>query len=1046
MLSTRFTTWRAWHPSVPNCYGMSMWPRFLLSIATTAISMAVFASLTPTRLRCEYLVNPLGINENSPRLSWIVTSDQRGDRQTGYRILVASTAENLKKGVGDLWDTGEISSDATLKEYGGRPLAAGQRAWWAVKVKDKDGRASKWAEAAFWEKGLEAGDWKAQWIGRADPDRLKLDPAGAKWIWFPEGNPAVEAPSGDRRFRTNLNSSGAPNRARLAIASDDSFRLLINGREIGHGRGIGSYTDFEVASKLKKGDNAIEIIGHNDRGRAGLLVLGAFQVGSQSLAFHSDKSWESSVDGKSWQPAMEISDLAGEHIRAPAILHGAQPAPYLFGSVTIGKPVARARAYVSAKGLYQFSIDGKRLGADVFTPGWTDYHKRIQYQTYDVTALLKQGEHHLDMVLGDGWYCGHVGLAGRENYGPKPMGLCQIEIEYADGSRDRVLTDQSWAVNTGPILTNDLLMGENYDASFHISATERPNVQPLDATPLVGQHSPTVQKLAELKPLKMTEPKPETYVYDLGQNMVGWARLKVKGKAGDKVTLRFAEMLNPDGTIYTTNLRSAKCTDTYICGGGNEVYEPTFTFHGFRYVEVTGYPGKPGTDAITGIVVGSNNPQTGTFECSNPMVNKLQHNIFWGQRGNYLEVPTDCPQRDERLGWMGDAQIFARTAAFNNDIAAFMTKWTQDVEDAQSAPGGFSDVSPRVGDLSDGAPAWGDAGVIVPWTMYLTYGDRRLLERRYDSMKAWVDYIDSVNPDHIWVKRSNNNFGDWLNVHDDMPREVLATAYFAHSTDLFARIATILGRTDDAAKYKALLAEIKQAFNEHFVSEDGTIKGNTQTCYVLALWFDLLPADKREIAARKLTEHIMIDRQGHLATGFVGVGYLCPTLTSIGKDDVAFVLLNNDTYPSWGYSIKHGATTIWERWDGWTEEHGFQDPGMNSFNHYSLGSVGEWMASTVAGIDLDPAQPGYKHVVIHPTPGGGMTYAKASYDSVRGRIESSWKVTGDRFELEVVIPANTTATVHVPTSDAASVTLDGKPASGAVLELGSGRYKISARA
>jgi alpha-L-rhamnosidase len=451
-------------------------------------------------------------------------------------------------------------------------------------------------------------------------------------------------------------------------------------------------------------------------------------------------------------------------------------------------------------------------------------------------------------------------------------------------------------------------------------------------------------------------------------------------------------------------------------------------------------------------VVGSAIPQTGTFECSNSMVNQLQHNIFWGQRGNYLEVPTDCPQRDERLGWMGDAQVFARTATFNNDIAAFMTKWVQDVADAQSPQGGFSDVSPRIGDLSDGAPAWGDAGVIVPWTMYLAYGDRRLLEKHYDSMKAWVDYIDSANPDHIWVQRSNNNFGDWLNVDDDMPRDVLATCYFARSTDLFARIASILGRDADAAKYRSLLADIKKAFNDKFVAADGTIAGDTQTCYVLALWFDLLPPEKRDMAAKKLTDHIMVKAKGHLSTGFVGVGHLCPVLTSIGATDVAYKLLTNDTYPSWGYSIKHGATTIWERWDGWTEEKGFQDPGMNSFNHYSLGSVGEWMADTVAGIDLDPAQPAYKHIVIHPRPGGGLTWARAKYDSVRGPIESSWRYSAGDFELQVTIPANTTATVYVPTSKPETVEVDGQPLKPsrvengfAVFELGSGRYGIRAK-
>lgn len=1027
-----------------------MWARFLLSITATAMSMAVLAALTPNRLRCEYLTNPLGIDDTSPRLSWIVTSSAKNDRQTAYRILVASSADNLKKGVGDLWDTGEVASDDTVNiEYRGKPLAAGQRAWWTVEVKDKDGKTSMWSEPAYWEKGLDASDWKAKWIGRKDVNRLDLNTDGAKWIWYPEGNPATEAPAGDRHFRYRFAASTKPAHSRFAVAGDDSFVVWVNGHAVGSGSGWRSFTEFDINSLLRAGDNIIDVVGHNGGGRAGMLAVCSLEIGNMLIHFSTDKAWETSIDGQSWRPSMEVAELESQVFHAPQSVHGAGNALYLTGDIKlVPHKVVRARAHVSAKGLYHFFVDGHRVGEDIFTPGWTDYRKRIQYQTYDVTNLLAKGTSHLlSLVVGDGWYCGHVGLAGRENYGPKPMGLCQVEVEYDDGSRGTYCTDDSWHAGQGPILTNDLLMGENYDARR--AANEKPqpvDVQPLDATPLVGQHSPTVQKLQELKPIKMTEPAPGHYVFDLGQNMVGWARLKVHGKSGDTVTLRFAEMLNPDGTIYTTNLRSAKCTDTYVCAGESETYEPSFTFHGFRYVEVTGYPGKPGMDAITGIVVGSNNPKTGTFECSNPMVNQLQHNIFWGQRGNYLEAPTDCPQRDERLGWMGDAQIFARTATFNNDIAAFMTKWTQDVEDAQSPEGGFSDVSPRIGDMSDGAPAWGDAGVIVPWTMYLAYGDTRLLEKRYEAMKAWVDYIDSVNPDHIWVKRSNNNFGDWLNVHDDMPREVLATAYFAHSTDLFSRIAKVLGRDEDAAKYTALRDEIRKAFVEHFVSADGKIKGDTQTCYVLALWFDLLPESMRSLAANRLKQHIMVDRQGHLATGFVGVGYLCPTLSSIGANDVAYTLLNNDTYPSWGYSIKHGATTIWERWDGWTEEHGFQDPGMNSFNHYSLGSVGEWMASHVAGIDLDPKQPGYKHILIHPEPGGGMTWAKGSYDSIRGMIKSSWTLNGGKIEMDITIPANTTATVTVPTNDPRSVLVDGHNAEGTTLTLGSGHYVITATA
>lgn len=882
-------------------------------------TLAAFGSVAGFQLaepRTEYLVNPIGLEQTSPRFSWIINSDAKGFKQTKYRLIVASDPGLLAKGKGDLWDSGEVASDKTNQiAYQGKPLWSRARAWWKAYSWDNSGGRSETKPATFELGMLNSKDWAGSWIHLPESPSMNKDDRPATY-----------------------------------------FRR-----------------EFKVLGRVKS-----------------------------------------------------------------------------------------ARAYVSARGLYRFFVDGQAVGESFYTPGWTDYRKRIQYQVYDVTKFLKKGMHAAGMVLGDGWYCGRIGLTGKDNYGKYPEGLVQIEIEYADGQAERIVSNRDWISSLGPIRSNDMLMGENYDARLELGNWSsagykadnwvRAETSGLGDVPLVGTHYLPAQVLEEIKPLTLKEPKPATYVYDLGQNMVGFARLKVKGKAGDKVTLRFAEMLNPDGTMYTANLRGAKATDTYILkGGGTEVYEPTFTSHGFRYVEITGYPGKPGMDAVTGVVVSSQIPKTGEFSCSNPLVNQLQHNIFWGQRGNYLEVPTDCPQRDERLGWMGDAQIFVRTAAFNNDISAFMTKWCQDVIDAQSKDGGFSDVTPRMGDLSDGAPGWGDAGVIVPWTIYLCYGDTRILERAYESMAKWINYIDSANPNHIWAKRGNNNFGDWLNVQDDTPRDLLGTYYFAYSTSIMAKTARVLGKTEDAEKYEALWNEIKKAFAATFVSPDGTIKGDTQTAYVLALRFDLMPDSQRQIAADKLVNHIMVKRNGHLSTGFLGVGYLNRVLTNAGRNDVAYKLLQNDTYPSWGYSIRQGATTIWERWDGWTETKGFQDPGMNSFNHYSMGSVGEWMYETVAGIALDPTRPGYEHILIHPIPGGGMTWAKASLKSIRGPISSSWKIEKGVFVLDVTIPANTTATVFVPAGSASDVNAPAEAQSNGVkngeasFEIGSGSYRFTAK-
>jgi alpha-L-rhamnosidase len=521
----------------------------------------------------------------------------------------------------------------------------------------------------------------------------------------------------------------------------------------------------------------------------------------------------------------------------------------------------------------------------------------------------------------------------------------------------------------------------------------------------------------ELRPKSLKPGPGGTYVFDFRQNMVGWARLRVRGRPGTTVILRFAEALNPDGTIYTENLRRARSVDQYtLRGDADEVFEPTFTFHGFRYVELSGFPTEPTLDSVTGIVVGSDLPATGTFDCSNPLVNQIQSNLLWSQRGNFLEVPTDCPQRDERLGWMADAQVFLPTATFNMDCRTFFAKWMQDVIDSQSPEGGFSDVSPRMTDLNDGAPAWGDAGVFVPWTLYQAYGDPWILQKCFDAMSAWIGYLEKANPNHLWQNRLNGNMGDWLNINAETPKDLLATAYFAQSTKIVASSAEILNRPQDALRLNSLWQEIKAAFNREFVSEDASIKGDTQTAYALALRFDLLPTHLRALAAKRLVENIHRCKD-HLSTGFVGVGQLLFALSDSGYLDLAYKLLLNETFPSWGYTIRSGATTIWERWNGWTDKDGFFYPEMNSFNHYAFGSVGQWMYESIAGINSDSAKPGYQHILLHPQLGGGLTRASASLDSVRGLIESNWQLKDQQFRWHVTVPPTATATAFIPSTD-----------------------------
>jgi alpha-L-rhamnosidase len=781
--------------------------------------------------------------------------------------------------------------------------------------------------------------------------------------------------------------------------------------------------------------------------------------------------WEGTWISAGKGPAGDLEPPSGDEY--DDLANGLAPSPYLRREFPLDKPVRRARMYATARGVYELYINGNRVENDVLAPGWTDYDRRIQYQTYDVTPLLAEGPNILGAVLGDGWFAGFFGFDPKHRgalYGARPQLLAQLAVEYEDGTTESLATDGSWSCSTGPILYSDLLMGESYDArrempgwaesGFDDSGWHGVEAEELGSTNLVAQPDEGIRVTEELEALAVTEPESGRYVFDLGRNMVGWVRLKVEGEAGTKVTLRHAETLNPDGTIYTENLRSARQTDTYtLKGGGEEIYEPRFTFHGFRYVEVTGYPDELRPGAITGRVVHSATPPSGSFECSSSLVNELQENIVWGQRGNFLSVPTDCPQRDERLGWMGDAQVFVRTASYNMDVAAFFEKWMVDVQDAQSPEGAFPDVAPLLRgseliDLRWGAPAWGDAGVIVPWTIYRTYGDTRIVERHYDAMVRWMEYLHEANPDLIRKNRMGNNYGDWLSPKGDhTPKHLLATAYWAHDAKLMAEMAVATGRNEDAKKYRDLNGRIKAAFQETYVSPDGWIEGDTQTCYLLALHMDLLPQELRSAAAEHLVR--TIEREDwHLSTGFVGVGYLCPVLTEAGYTDVAYRLLENETYPSWGYTIKNGATTIWERWDGWTEENGFQSPNMNSFNHYSLGSVGEWLYRYVAGIDL--GTPGYGQIVIRPRPGGSLTHARAEYDSVRGRLSSSWKIEDGRFILEALVPPNTTATVQVPCSD--DVTEGGRPVHEAVgvefvragggetvLAVGSGRYEFEGR-
>jgi alpha-L-rhamnosidase len=750
-------------------------------------------------------------------------------------------------------------------------------------------------------------------------------------------------------------------------------------------------------------------------------------------------NWEMGLlEAKDWKAAWITPNLVEDEAKS-------NPAPLLRKDFTANakKKIARARLYASAEGLYEMELNGKRVGDQYFTPGWTAYDFRIQYQTYDVTNMLQNGPNCLGAMLGDGWYRGHMAFEGkRNNYGKKVALLAQLVITFADGTQQIVASDESWKASTGPVLLSDIYDGETYDARLEKSGwsaagfddRDWKGVTVIDAPKarIVAAAGPAVKKIEEVKAVKVLKTPAGDTVVDMGQNMVGWVRLRVSAPAGTTITLRHAEVLDKAGNFYTENLRDAKQTVRYTtCGCGEEVFEPHFTFQGFRYVAVSGWPGELKPEDLTGVVVHSAIERTGTFETSNSLLNQLEHNIIWGQKGNFVDVPTDCPQRDERLGWTGDAQVFSPTASFNFSTVAFYEKWLKDLALDQQDDGAVPHVIPNIlshttrkGDSA--SSGWADVSVVVPWNVYQAFGDKRVLEEQYPSMKAWVEYMRK-QAGAKYLYNTGFTFGDWLafaTTDSDYPgattdKDFVQTAYFTHSTELLAKTAAVLGKTQDAAEYSELETKIKAAFLKEFVTPNGRLSSNTQTADVLALTFDLLPESMRADAAARLAADVR--KFGHLTTGFLGASGLTWALSDTGHLDEAYLLLNRKEYPSWLYPVTKGATTIWERWDGIKEDGSFQDAGMNSFNHYAYGAIGNWMYSVVAGLGIDEAKPGYKHIVIAPRPGGGLTYAKAAIDSVYGRVASGWEISGGKFVLKVEVPANTAATVKLPSGKAEEV-------------------------
>ena len=1054
--------------------------RFLPLLVSCLLFIVNATFATPVHLRCEYLENPLGLDRLAPRLSWQSDNTQRDWKQAAYQILVASTAEALKSGA-DVWDSGRQDSDASVNiAYHGPALESRRRYYWKVRVWDAAGTLSESTQSAWWEMGLlHPDDWKAKWITWKNPDS-ESDLANVRWIWV-AGQDAMSVPPKTKAdFRLTVSLQQKPKSAALFVAGRGDFLAKVNGHPVGGKNHWNTFDRFEISDQLVVGENAVELtltspdppeFGPDASKPAKAALAALVKVVSSDgkvQRFATDSTWKAKLQGNQsdWQPASVVAELSDSRLGDPGPLP--DPASYLRHTFQLSKSVRSARLYVTALGSYRVSLNGKDVSENVLTPEFTDYRKRVLYQTYDVTNLMASGSNAIGALLGDGWYGSPLTWYGIHYFRLPDRFLAQLEIIYTDGSRDSVLTDGAWKASPSPIIKSTIYDGERYDARLEQSGWNQSSFADTNWSSAVVTEAPQIAVSSQIdSPVKVVstiQPKHITplsngaYLFDMGQNMVGWATLKVKGSVGTKVQLRFAEILNPDGTIYTQNLRNAAATDSYVLrGGAEETFAPHFTFHGFRYVEVSGYPGKPTLGSITGNVVSSiGGDPVGKLQTSSDLVNHMWSIGIWGQRGNFVSIPTDCPQRDERLGWMGDAEVFWRTGSYNFDIAAFSQKFMQDVIDAQSKVGAFSNVSPNVlvqeGEFPDesapmiGAPGWGDAGVIVPWTAWVQYGNTALLEDSWTAMDRWMELIQRHNPDYVRKNALGFNFADWLAPDENTDKSLLATAYWALMANMMSQMGHAIGKDADAKRYDELFQHIRGSFQKEYVKSDGQVGTGTQTSYVVALYTEMAPVPLEREMVDRLVKDIE-SHNWHLTTGFLGTPFLLFTLSDHGRSDVAYRLLLNDTYPSWGYMLAKGATTWWERWNGDTG-----DPAMNSYNHYAFGSVMAWVYRYAAGIDTMPDSPGFKTIVIHPRLDPRMTAARAEYESIYGKIVSDWKGTSTGpFSLRVTIPPNTSANVFLPDIPGKHVTRDGKAVDGQpndgvyMLTVGSGSYAFEVK-
>lgn len=1094
------------------------------------LAITAFLTLLPagaqeiTRLTTEYMDRPMGIDVKQPVFGWQMQSDRYGAAQTAYRIVFATSEENLENGT-YTYDSGTVNSPTSVCiKYNGPELAPCTRYYWQVLVTDERGKVHE-SPASWFETGLMGGLWgNAMWIAsnkmQVSPYRfdyaIEYDvetakPGPAKFIFgapqedcyvfvMLDTRDSAKVMLGNALYNKEtvqhtINVSNIIPKAdatkkhhiRIEVRGGGNYdmKVSLNGRALSQGNympvncmrdsiGRPQARLFSIGYRQPQGFDAV------------FSNIKLLNYKWDNLVLNSDpKTYNAKGDDKAvlWMPSSDIN------------------APIMRKNVNVTKVVKRARLYATARGAYWFYINGQRVGDGYLNPGWTDFRHRIMYNTYDVTQMLRQGNNALGIELGHGWFCDDFGWAGAmwgDQYGYKPSALAMIKVEYTDGTNETFVTDNTWKVyNGGPLYVNNLYHGVIYDARREVDGWKEPGFNdaawekvailppPPASTEIQGYVGLEIKNNITLTAKKMTRIG-NRFIYDMGQNFAGVPRLKnMKGRKGQTITIHFAEMLYPEtvpenprapltrehyernkGQMYMDNYRSAISTDYYTFRGApeGETFEPPFTQHGYRYVSIDGLDEPLPLEDVEGIVLESVGEQISRYETSNADINQLFNNIVWGQRGNFLAVPTDCPQRDERLGWTGDANVFCRTSTYNMMTGPFFNRWFYTLRDQKSDNGDVGGYYPSLGGTKEGAPrsgfergcGWSDVTITVPWEMYQQYGDLGFVERHYGAMKDYMKFLESQAKDYIYPDAFY--WGDWL---APMPTNIsmLSTAYFGYDARLMREMAKALGKTDDAVYYDKLYRNISRAFCNYFFDSEGyTIEGNhegtprmdTQTSYLLPLAFLELPEDLQQKAVKHLLEAIKRSNY-HLQTGFLGTPLLCNVLSNFGHNDIAYKLYTQTEYPSWLFPVKQGATTMWERWNSYTIKEGFGEVSMNSFNHYAYGAIEEWIMSHNLGIQRDENRPGYKHILMQPKIDDTFSFVKGGFRSVYGDISSAWEIKPSGTEIEFTIPANTTATFTLPVSSMNNLKLkkgkkgvssksfdDGK----AVYELKSGTYKF----